>query len=55
MNNSERLERIEKILAEIERLDKATGGIARQDSDKQALLAATRIEKKMREKQPKSA
>jgi hypothetical protein len=49
MNNaSEALDRIEAILADIERLDRETGGQFRQPSDKQALLTVTRIEKKMR-------
>jgi hypothetical protein len=46
---SEALDRIEAILADIERIDRETGGQYRQDSDKRALLTATRIERKMRD------
>lgn len=55
MSNTEKLDRIEAILAEIEKLDRSLGGQARQESDRQALLTVNRIERRMRRNIKKGA
>ena len=45
------LSRIEAILADIEHLDRESGGKFRQPSDREAFDIASRIERKMRGKQ----
>lgn len=47
MNAEKSLDRIDAILAEIERLDVATGGQYRQESDKEALNIVRKIERKV--------
>lgn len=46
------LDRIERLLAEIEEFDAATKGLFRQASDREAYDIASRIERKMRQIQP---
>lgn len=55
MRNDRPLARIEAILAEIEKLHAETKGQFRQAEDREALLIANRIERKMKQKHQKSA
>lgn len=56
MSTERKLDQIDAILREIERLDAVLGGQFRQEEDREAFYVAARIERTMRRKaKPKSA
>lgn len=49
------LDRIEAILADIEKLDSASGGKLREPADRECFDIVCRIERKMQQKTPEAA